>query len=346
MFFNFFKKKKKENFWQDLKGENPEGIFALAPMADVTDNPFRKIISEIGPPDVFYTEFVSCDGLSSKEGREKLLQMFNYEKKQKPIVAQIFGGKPENYAESAKLVKKLGFNGVDINMGCPAKNILKQAAGSELINHRELTEKIIKEVFGAVGDFPVSFKTRIGYNQIDLSWIEFLLSFKPSALKVHLRTKKEMSKVSAHWELGKEIVEMKNRISPETILILNGDIFSKKEGKEKIKQTGADGVMIGRGIFSDPYIFNDKKSFKQFSSAEKIALALKHTKYFEKEFGENKKNLKLFGKRSKNFNLMKKFFKVYINEFSGAKDLRIEMMEAKNLDELEKISKTFLEKNN
>ena len=268
--------------------------------------------------------------------------MLRYEKKQKPIVAQIFGGKPENYKKAARLVKKKGFCGVDINMGCPQKNILKQISGSELINYKDLTKEIIKNTRKGAGGIPLSIKTRIGYNKIDLSWIEFLLSFKPESLAVHLRTKKEMSKVKAHWELAQDVVELKNKISPDTVLLLNGDIESRREAVEKIKESGADGVLIGRGIFKNPFLFNKNISWESVTVEEKINITLRHLKYFEDEFGETKYNLNKFGKRIKSFSLFKKFLKIYINDFRGSKELRIKLMETKNKQELKEVINTFI----
>ena len=346
--FKIFKKKKinSGNIWYDLKDKNGDkGISILAPMADVTDNPFRRIISEVGRPDLLYTEFVSCDGLASEAGRPRLLQLLNFEKKQNPIIGQIFGGKPENYKSAARTCRDLGFVGVDINMGCPQRNILKQVAGSELckIENRQLASEIINEAKKGCGDLPLTVKTRIGFNNIDLDWIKHLLKQDIQALVVHLRTRKEMSKVPAHWELMTEIRKLRDKIAPDVVLIGNGDIETVEEGEKKVKEHGIDGYMIGRGIFKNPWLFNaDKNNFEDYSIEQKIELALRHTKYFEEEFGETKSNMKQFGKGTKNFNLMKKFYKIYINGFAGAKELRIEMMSTKNYEDVKKVTDNFL----
>jgi tRNA-dihydrouridine synthase len=345
-FLNVFSKKKKD-MWERVKSENPEGFFALAPMADVTDNPFRKVINEIGRPQLFWTEFAACDGLANKTGRKKIeKKILNFEKNQKLIIAQIFGGKAQNYKLAAEICRKKGYDGIDINMGCPQRNILKQKAGSQLIEDRVLAKEVFLETKkGAKGrsflsifekEIPVSVKTRIGFNQVDMGWIEEVLSWKPAAFTIHLRTKREMSKVPAHWELMEEIKKMRDKISPQTILIGNGDVESLREGKEKIEKYGIDGVMIGRGVFKNPWIFTGK-DFESFSIEEKIDLAKRHTKYFDKEFPKNKE-----GKRVKNFALLKKFFKVYINGFDGAKDLRMILMDAKNKKEVFEICDDFL----
>lgn len=342
----FFRKNKKE-FWAGLKDENPKGIFVLAPMADVTDNPFRKLINEIGRPDVFWTEFAACDGLANKTGRKKIeKKILNFEKDQHPIIAQIFGGKPENYKIAAEICRKKGYDGIDINMGCPQRNILKQKAGSQLIQDRELAKSIFFETKRGARqtgiyslfkkDLPVSVKTRIGFNQIDMEWIREVLSWKPTAFTIHLRTKKEMSKVPAHWELMNDIKKIRDEISPQTILIGNGDIESLEEARKIKKKYDIDGIMIGRGVFKNPWLFKGER-FEKFSIEEKLNLTKKHTKYFDREFKENKE-----GKRVKNFALLKKFFKVYVNGFDGAKDLRMELMDAKTKKEIFAICDRFI----
>ena len=337
----------KVNFWKNLKDKSSEGIFILAPMANVTDNPFRKLINETGKPDVFFTEFAACDGLANKVGRKKIeKKILSFEKKQKPIVAQIFGGKPENYKISAEICRKKGYDGIDINMGCPQRNILKQKAGSQLIQDKVLAKKIFEEtrkgakqrgVFSLFKkDIPISVKTRLGFNMIDMGWIKEVLSWEPAAFTIHLRTKKEMSKVPAHWELMGEIKKLRDEISPKTILIGNGDIKDLEEAKNKVKKYDIDGVMIGRGIFQNPWLFTDKR-FSEFSIEEKVSLAKKHTQYFDKEFPKSKE-----GKRLKNFALLKKFFKIYINDFDEAKELRVKLMEAEDKKQIFDICDKFL----
>ncbi|MCK5589115.1 MAG: tRNA-dihydrouridine synthase [Candidatus Pacebacteria bacterium] len=340
MFFKSFKLKK--NIWQRLKSKNPEGIFALAPMLDITDKPFRQIISELGVPDVFFTEFVSVDGICSKEGRERLLLMLKktkYEIKNNNLIFQIFGSNPKKFKKTVKIIKKLNPAGIDINTGCPVKAIVKQNAGSALIQKKNWQK--VKEIFEITkkhsGNIPVSIKTRIGFYQIDLDWIKFLLSLKPDALIIHFRTMKEASVAMAHWELAQEIGMLKEKISPNTVLIGNGDIESVKDGKFKIKQTGFDGVMIGRGIFQNPALFFEK-DFNTFSVIQKLTIMFHHLDLFEKEFFVD-------GKWIKSFALVKKFLKIYVSGFDGAKELRVQLMEAKNLKEIEEICNLFLKDN-
>ncbi|KKU06531.1 MAG: tRNA-dihydrouridine synthase [Candidatus Collierbacteria bacterium GW2011_GWC2_45_40] len=229
-------------------------ILALAPMADVTNAAFRQIIAKYGKPDVVFTEFVSCDGLCSK-GRKNLLPILKYTEKEKPIVAQVFGAKPENFYESAKLIKKLGFDGIDINMGCPDKKVIKQGAGAALINNPKLAQEIIRQTKkgarlsgGQAGEMPVSVKTRIGYDKYDKNefkkWLTVLLECEPAAITIHARTKKEMSLVPAKWEVVAEAVKIRDEFfdnkKDKTLILGNGDVQSVADAKEKARISGAD----------------------------------------------------------------------------------------------------------
>ncbi len=316
---------KMKNFWLEL----PKPIFCLAPMADVTDCVFRQIIARFGKPDVFWTEFVSADGLAHPEARKKLLIDLKYSESERPIVAQIFGSNLENIREAAKLCKKLGFDGIDINMGCPDRSIERQGAGAATIKNPELALKIVEAAReGAVG-LPVFVKTRIGYNKIDLTWLEHLLKTNLPALIIHLRTRKEMSNVPAHWDLMKDIIALRDKWSPETLIIGNGDVKDLKEAKEKVKKFGCDGIMLGRGIFGNPWLFSGHVPMIE----EKLKVMIEHTKLFEKLLGKHK-----------NFAIMKKHYKAYVNGFDGAKELRMKLMDAENAKEIEKITRDFLNK--
>src|SRR3989338_2726167 len=241
------------NFWQKL--ERP--IMVLAPMADVTDVAFRRVIAKYGKPDVTWTEFVSAAGraLAPEEGRKKLLKDLEYSEAERPIVAQFFTSNPENMKKAAELARELGFDGIDINMGCPDGSIEKQGAGAAMIKDPEQALKVIEAARSS--GLPVSVKTRIGFNKVEFDWIKTLLSLNLPALTIHLRTRKEMSKVAAHWELAREIVELRNDISPETLIIFNGDVKDLEDAKRKAQETGADGIMLGRAIFGNPYLFSD-----------------------------------------------------------------------------------------
>lgn len=318
-------------FWKQLK----KPIFVLAPMANVTDAAFRRVIAKYGKPDVMWTEFVACDGLMSP-GRDRLLVDFMYTEAERPIVAQIFGSNPENFYKTALLIQELGFDGIDINMGCPDRNVEKQGGGACLIKHPLLAQEIIRETKRGAGKLPVSVKTRIGYNKNTLSeWLPYLLETEPVAITVHARTRKEMSKVPANWETVKDAVAIRDKYDSsenKTLILGNGDVKNLAEAEERVKQTGADGVMIGRGIFGNPWLFDRFVDVDSMPIKEKLLVMIEHTHLFEKVLGEHK-----------NFDIMKKHYKAYVNGFDGAKELRVQLMEgAKTADDVEKIVMDFL----
>ncbi|MBI4652804.1 tRNA-dihydrouridine synthase family protein [Candidatus Kuenenbacteria bacterium] len=313
-----------QGFWRKFK----KPFFILAPMHDITDIAFRQMFVKYGRPDVFYTEFVSADGLCSS-GKEKLLSYLKFEKNEKPIVAQIFGSKPDNFFEAAKIIKALGFDGIDINMGCPDKQIEKQGAGASLMKNFKLAREIIRATKKGAGQLPVSIKTRIGYNENILTrWLPELLAEEPMAIAIHARTKKELFSLPAHWETIKEAVKIAK--GSGTFIIGNGDITSLEEAKIKAKETGADGIMIGRATIGNPWIFNPKKNILP---KEKIIALQEHIHLFNKYF-----------KKTKNFVVLKKYFKAYLNGFPEAKTIRMKLMETKNSEEVEKILIQFINK--
>ena len=316
----------KENFWKKLN----KPFFVLAPMANVTDWAFRKIITKCGRPDVFYTEFLPCDGIVHDKKRfEKELY---FEKSEKPIVVQLFGSKPDNFYKCAQLAQKLGYDGIDINMGCPDKSVEKQGAGAALILAPELAKKIIKETKRGAGKLPVSVKTRIGYNKIETKeWISKLLEMEPAAITIHGRTRKEMSKVPAHWdEVG---ISAKMAKDTETLIIGNGDVANLKDARQKAKDYELDGVMIGRAIFANPWFFNEKIDIKKIKPKERIELLLDHIDNFLKLWGDKPSGVI-------NIDKIKKFFKVYVSDWpadtdrTGAKELRAKLMTAKNKQDI------------
>ncbi len=328
--FQFLRKKKNRNFWQGLS----RPILTVAPMDDVTDLAFRQMFAKHGKAQdkmpVLFTEFVSSDGLllADKKGKNKLLKKLSFYKNEKPIVAQIFGANPERLAEAAKLVQKLGFDGVDINMGCPDKSVEKTGAGAALINNKDLAVQIIESVKNSVS-IPVSVKTRLGYNKTDKDWIESILKTKPDALIIHLRTRKEMSKVSAHWDELSWITQSRDKISKETLLIANGDIKSVKEAKRKASKYAVDGVMVGRGLFGNPLFFTGKNLKRE----DKIELLAEHINIFKKE---------LLGVKS--YSVMKKHFKAYISDFDDARALRARLMQTNTPEESLQILKQYQDK--
>ncbi|MDR3582686.1 MAG: tRNA-dihydrouridine synthase [Candidatus Pacebacteria bacterium] len=320
-----------KNFWDGLK----RPIFAVAPMANVTDEAFRRMFAECGRPTVFWTEFVSVEGLLSS-GKEHLLPDLWFEKDEHPIVAQIFGAKPEQFAPAAEIIYKLGFDGIDINMGCPDRAVEKQGAGAALIKQPELAKQIIRATKEGAHGLPVSVKTRIGYTKNQLAeWLPALLEEDLAALTVHLRTRSEMSKVAAHWELAPEVVALRDRYAPKTVAIGNGDVASLDDARMKTKASGLDGIMIGRGIFGNPWFFGGATP----TVREKIERLVRHTEVFESLY---KSDLTKKEGKIKNFEVMKKHYKAYANGFDGAKELRIRLMDAESAAEVKAVAEEFL----
>jgi len=332
-----------KKFWDKL----PKPFFCLAPMADVTDVAFRRIICKYGKPDVFWTEFVSADGLVS-EGREVLKNNLIYSKKEKPIVAQLFSSNPIKMRQAVKYVASLGFDGIDINMGCPDKSVEKNGAGAGMMKDMKKAGEIIQAVKDGIKDsgqkVSISVKTRIGYNKNQIEeWIPFLLSQNIDALTIHARTRKEMSKVPANWDYVKKVVEIRNRMKVRTKIIGNGDVRDLKHGYQLAKETGCDGIMIGRAVFGNPWLFEKDPSLRPPLSKgrvgegsthfakEKLKVMLEHTKLFEKLLGKHK-----------NFAVMKKHFKAYVNGFDGVKELRVKLMETHSYKEVEMLVNKFL----
>lgn len=322
-------------FWKDLRLKK-KPFFVLAPMADVTDRVFRKIIAkysrfgqEGGGPDVFWTEFVSADGVMS-EGREALIIDLKINDGEHPIVAQIFGTNLDKLEACANMCVEMGFDGIDINFGCPEKNIVKSGGGCGAILNPEHAVEVIKAVQrGSGGRVPVSVKTRLGFNKDEVeTWVPRLLETGPAVLTMHFRTRKEMSKVPARWERMLRIKELRDQISPDTVLIGNGDVETLEQGREWALKYGAEGVMIGRGIFGNPWLFDEIK--KDVSVEEKLLVMLEHTKLYKELLP------------TKNFNIMKKHYKAYVNGFDGARELRAQLMEALTYKDIEKITKNFL----
>lgn len=295
----------------------PKPFFVLAPMDDVTDTVFRQIIAELAPPDLYFTEFVNVDGLQSP-GREKLTHKLQFSDKEHPIIAQLWGLKPDNYFKTTKELIKMGYDGVDINMGCPVKTVVKNGACAALINNRGLAGEIIDAVGEAAGDhFPVSVKTRVGFSSVDMSWIDFLLNKKIlNMLSIHGRTARELSKVPANWHLIGHAREMRDSLSPQTKIIGNGDITTRVQGERLAKKYNLDGIMAGRGIFHDPLLFSKSSAWSQWGKKERIGLYRRHIELFDKTWQKGERRIET----------LNKFCKVYVNGFGGAKELREELM--------------------
>jgi tRNA-dihydrouridine synthase len=338
-------------FWAKLK----KPIMAMAPMANVTDAAFRRMFAEVGgadgKPDVFWTEFVSVEGLLSA-GREQLLVDFWKSADERPIVAQIFGDKPEQFEGVARLVRGLGFDGVDINMGCPDSGVEKSGAGAALIKDPARAAEIIRAAHrGAGGEFrksdgspvppiPVSVKTRLGYRSTDemSDWLTALLREGIAALTVHLRTRHEMSLVPAHWDLARGIAAIRDRVSPDALVLANGDVASFEDARLRAAEYNLDGVMIGRGLFGNPWFFRKELGGHAPDLHEKLMRMVAHVELFEKLYRSRPAG----GKQIKNFDVMKKHFKAYCAGFDGAKELRIALMETTNAAEVRKVTEKFL----
>jgi nifR3 family TIM-barrel protein len=333
-----------KNFWQKL----PKPFFCLAPMSDVTDFSFRSMLARYGKNRankdkvVFWTEFISADGLCNKLARKKLNHILKFSEVERPIIAQVFGANPENMKKACRYIASLGFDGIDINMGCPDKSVISQGAGSALIRTPLLARKIIQSAHLGIRssgkNIPVSVKTRVGFNKEEIdNWIGELLKEDISALTIHLRTKKEMSLVPANWNYIKKIKKLIKKSGKDILLIGNGDVKSLKEAYEKAKEFGCDGVMIGRGVFGNPWFFSE---LSEVSIETKLKALIEHTNLFDKTFIHPAKG----GSASsgKNFSVMKKHFKAYINGFKGAKELRQKLMQTNSAREVEAIITQFL----
>lgn len=304
-------------FWGKLK----KPILILAPMANVTDAAFRRLFAKYGKPDVLWTEFVSVEALCGK-GRVVALTDLMYTERERPIVAQIFGSNPDTFVKAAKLLEKLGFDGIDINMGCPDRNIEKSGAGAALIKNSKLAKEIIQRTIEAT-NLPVSVKTRTGYGKdITEEWVQELLEAGPAAIIIHARTRREMSNVPANWNTVRKAVEVRNKAKSKTLIIGNGDVESIEDAKRKARVTGCDGIMCGRGAFGNPWFFTGKK-LDEIGVQERLRVMCEHAALFEKLF-----------KGKKSFSVMKKHFKAYTSGFKGAKELRGELMKTRNAKEV------------
>jgi tRNA-dihydrouridine synthase len=319
----------------------PRPFFVLAPMDDVTDTVFRQMVQQVATPDMFFTEFVNVDGLQSP-GRSKLLPKLKFAESETKLVAQLWGLKPENFEAvadqiaSGAMAKELGlpagcnFVGVDLNMGCPAKSEVQNGTCSALIKieNRALAEEIIVATKkGLDGRLSLSVKTRLGFNEVDMSWFEFLLGKDLDMLTVHGRTRKEMSKVPAHWDLIGKIVKLRDKLAASTLIIGNGDVASRQQGTALATQHELDGIMVGRGIFHDPFVFSEDGPLKweSMSKADKIELYRQHVDLFKTTWGDNGRPIRP----------LNKFCKMYIQGFDGAKELREQLMAVESTTELQ-----------
>lgn len=387
------------NFWDNL----PQPFFALAPMEAVTDVVFRHVVARAGAPDVWFSEFTNATGWVHA-GQKAIGGRLIKTDDEQPIVAQIWGGEPGDMEQLALHCKELGFHGIDINMGCPAKSAIK-SGGSALIRKPEVAVAAIAAAKTA--GLPVSVKTRLGYTHVDewRDWLRTLLEQDIVNLTIHLRTKREMSKVPAHFELIDEIVALRDEVAPHTLLTINGDVRDHAHGMELIeKHPGVNGIMIGRGIFHNPFAFAPRpfapslaipsehptpppspispSSSSEFTfllnspleTSEERSAEISHrvdSTASSEDFGGEDANgpeentsedptqinetnetkaqlfdllnyhLDLFDRYqaelNRPFETLKRFFKIYIRDFDGAKELREKLMHCKNTDEVREL---------
>lgn len=317
----------------------PRPFFVLAPMDDVTDTVFRRVVAGLSAPDLYFTEFVNVDGLQSP-GRPRLLKKLRFTQAERPLIAHIWGKDPANFLRTAQeiadgtLARELGlaegvnFAGVDLNMGCPVKAVVKDGLCSALIKDRPLAGRIISATRkGLGGGLPLSVKTRTGFNEPDMSWVEFLLGHDLDMLSLHGRTRKQMSEVPADWDLIGEARVLRDRLAPDTLMVGNGDVLSRRQGVELADRYGLDGIMIGRGVFHDPFVFRDVSPWSGYTEEQKISLYEDHVRLFAKTWRG----------RERPIHTLNKFCKIYINNFDGAKELRERLMAADSADALLKI---------
>ncbi|WP_108866151.1 tRNA dihydrouridine synthase [Staphylococcus saprophyticus] len=315
----------KENFWREL----PRPFFVLAPMEDVTDVVFRHVVSEAGRPDVFFTEFTNTESYCHPEGVHSVRGRLTFTEDEQPIVAHIWGDKPDHFREMSIGMAEMGFKGIDLNMGCPVPNVATKGKGSGLIQRPEIAAEIIQAA--KAGGIPVSVKTRLGYSEIDewRDWLRHVFEQDIANLSIHLRTRREMSKVDAHWELIGEIKKLRDEIAPDTLLTINGDIPDRKTGLELAEKYGIDGVMIGRGIFHNPYAF--EKEPREHTSEELLGLLRLHLDLFD-QYTENE---------PRQFKPLRRFFKIYVRGIRGSSELRHQLMSTNTTDDARKLLDEF-----
>ncbi|AQP53777.1 tRNA-dihydrouridine synthase [Vagococcus penaei] len=313
------------NFWADL----PKPFFILAPMEDVTDVVFRHVVKEAGAPDVFFTEFTNSDSYCHPEGIESVRGRLVFTEDEQPMVAHIWGDNPEFFRQMSIGLAEMGFKGIDINMGCPVPNVANRGKGSGLILRPEVAAELIQAA--KAGGLPVSVKTRLGFYDLAemTDWLTHVFAQDIANLSIHLRTREEMSKVDAHWELIPEVVALRDQLAPQTLLTINGDIPDRTTGLKLAEQYGVDGIMIGRGIFKNPYAF--EKNPREHSSQELLGL-LRLQLDLQDKYAEQVPR-SIVG--------LHRFFKIYVKGFPGASDLRVKLMMTKSTDEARQILADF-----
>lgn len=295
-------------------------ILSLAPMEEVTDTVFRQVVASIQRPDLFYTEFVNVEGVNS-QGRDKVQQRLQYDKSEKPIIAQLWGIEPNNYYYVSKFVKDLGFDGVDINMGCSVKKVVSKYNGSGMmIADRGYVKDVIDSVKEGAQGLPISVKTRLGWDSYELDWIKFLLEQNLDALTIHGRTATGFRSKKVLWSRITPCVDLRNELGKKTLIFGNGEIQSLKQAKLYAEKFKVDGVMIGRAAITNPWIFSCNEGIPLKESFEMFK---KHILLFKDTWGD-----------TKDFNVLKKFVKSYIYGFVGSQEIREDLMNTGSIEEL------------
>lgn len=300
-------------------------------MEDVTDVVFRQVVSQAGRPDVFFTEFTNSDSYCHPEGMKSVRGRLIFTEDEQPMVAHIWGDNPEYFRQMSIGMAELGFKGIDINMGCPVPNVATRGKGSGLILRPDVAAELIQAA--KAGGLPVSVKTRLGFTELEEmhDWLTHILKQDIANLSIHLRTRKEMSQADAHWELIPEIKKIRDSIAPNTLLTINGDIPDRKKGLELAEKYGIDGVMIGRGIFKNPFAF--EKEPKDHSTTEYLDL-LRLQLDLQDQYAEE---------LPRSITGLHRFFKIYVKGFPGAGELRNQLMNTKSTDEVRAVLNNFEE---
>ena len=319
----------KDSFWKNSDGP----VFSLAPMEDVTDTVFREIVMQMAAPGklhVVLTEFTSVEGMNHPVGRMRVGERLMVNESERmllkelniKLVAQIWGRNPEIYNKVARYISEnCTFDGIDINMGCPVKKVFKIGACSALIGEPGLAKEIVAATKEGT-HLPVSIKTRTGIKQHQTEeWMAHLLETSPAAIILHGRTQRMQSEGDADWDEIAKAVIIRNQINPGVPIHGNGDVFTYMDGLRRSRESGVDGVMVGMGIFRNPWFFNPGKA--EITRDERIAMLTRHTELYEQTWGT-----------TKNFNILKRFFKIYINGFPGATGLRARLMETKSFQDV------------
>lgn len=323
-------------FWENL----PRPFFALAPMEDVTDVAFRQMFAAHGRytdadgnvrgPDVLWTEFTSADGLL-KGGWERLRHQLFYEENERPIVVQLFSAHPDRMMEASKLCANLGFDGIDINMGCPSKTVCDNNCGCGLMKTPELARDLILATKEGAGGVPVSVKTRIGFHEpTQETWVPMLLSAEPAVLTMHGRTRDEMSDVPNDWDAIAETVAIRDAEEVETLVVGNGDINTLTEGKKRAAESGVAGIMVGRAAFGNPWFFNPDINRDDLPIADRLGVMVEHAETFDEKLPRQ------------HFAIMRKHFKAYTHGLPGANDLRDKLMQTTGSEEVAKVVEDYL----